>query len=363
MDRVLVRLLSELQPAITPRNELPYGGIGGCRFVSRFPPCAALRDQRDSRTAHMLLADIARLPRSSRRQQVEWSKAYRQWGDQEAFWNLVQSGLRTCIHVAAKYAESPEDFLENVQDGFFGLVRAAELYDYSRGIPFSAYGPIRIRQSIQRAANDRRLVRLPTYLVESLSRLRRKVRTILADTGAFPTLEEVGQESDHQALTNALASSVAVADIDGPAPPSGEPLLVQWYLGNELRWGRSGSRRLLSDSAVLTDPVDPEVLFLAQEGRDDLESLLETLPARSEQVLRLYYGFDDGRCRTLREIGSVFGFTHERARQIIVAALILLGKHEAFLLTGELGKHRRLLPARRAGRRRLSPCASKVSWA
>ena len=243
---------------------------------------------------------------------TEWAEAvqlpinsfrYRLHVGRRAKDKMVQSNLRLVVSIAKKYMNRGLSFQDLIQEGSLGLIRAAEKFDHEKGYKFSTYATWWIRQAITRAIADQsRTIRLPVHLYETISRIKKTTKLLSQEMGRKPTEEEI-----------ATRMEMTIEKLRFIAKSAQLPISLETPIGKE-EDSRLGDF-IESDGETPEDQVSKNLL------REDLEKVLDGLSPRERDVLRLRYGLDDGRMKTLEEIGQIFNVTRERIRQIEAKAL------------------------------------------
>ncbi len=251
----------------------------------------------------MYLKEIGKIPLLGMEDEVELAKKM-ELGDPEARKRLAESNLRLVVSIAKRYVGRGMQFLDLIQEGNLGLIKAVEKFDYTKGYKFSTYATWWIRQAITRAIADQaRTIRIPVHMVETINRLVRTSRQLLQELGREPTTEEVAARLD-----------LPVERVSEIMKMSQEPVSLETPIGEE---EDSHLGDFIQDDNVLV-PQDAAAFTLLHE---QLMEVLLTLTEREQKVLRLRFGLDDGRPRTLEEVGKQFNVTRERIRQIEAKAL------------------------------------------
>jgi RNA polymerase primary sigma factor len=251
----------------------------------------------------MYLKEIGRVALLTADEEVELAKRIEE-GDEEARRKLAEANLRLVVSIAKRYVGRGMLFLDLIQEGNLGLLKAVEKFDYRKGYKFSTYATWWIRQAVTRAIADQaRTIRIPVHMVETINKLMRISRQLLQEYGREPSIEEI---ADAMGMTeDKVREILKIAQ---------EPVSLETPIGEE---EDSHLGDFIEDEDVLA-PVDAVSFYLLKE---QLEDVLGTLTPREERVLRLRFGLDDGRPRTLEEVGQEFGVTRERIRQIEAKAL------------------------------------------
>ena len=251
----------------------------------------------------MYLKEIGKVPLLSAEEEIELAQRMEE-GDQEAKKRLAEANLRLVVSIAKRYVGRGMLFLDLIQEGNLGLIKAVEKFDYRKGYKFSTYATWWIRQAITRAIADQaRTIRIPVHMVETINKLIRIQRQLLQDLGREPLPEEIGAEMDMP--TEKVRNILKIAQ---------EPVSLETPIGEE-------DDSHLGDFIEDQDATSPADHAAYEMMKKQLENVLDTLTDREENVLRLRFGLDDGRTRTLEEVGKVFGVTRERIRQIEAKAL------------------------------------------
>lgn len=251
----------------------------------------------------MYLREIGKIPLLTPNEEIKLAKRVAR-GDRIAKKLLINSNLRLVVSIAKKYTGQGLLFLDLIQEGNMGLIRAAEKFDYTKGFKFSTYATWWIKQGITRAIADQsRTIRVPVHMVETIYKIRKLSRMLMQEYGRRPTEEEVAKRS-----------GLPIENIVAIRKYSQVPLSLEMPVGDE-------------DSSQLCDFVEdknfeaPESSTMRNILREELLVSMKVLTEREQMILKLRFGFDDGRPRTLEEVGKVYGVTRERIRQIEEKAL------------------------------------------
>lgn len=251
----------------------------------------------------MYLKEIGRIPLLSSEEEIELAKRMEE-GDEEAKKKLSEANLRLTVSIAKRYSGRGMQFLDLIQEGNLGLIKAVEKFDYRKGYKFSTYATWWIRQSITRAIADQaRTIRIPVHMVETMNRVNRTSRRLLQEYGREPTPEEIAE-----------AMNLPVERVLEISKISQEPVSLETPIGEE-EDGHLGD--FIQDEHIPV-PADEAAHTLL---REQLEKVMDTLSEREQKVLALRFGLEDGKPHTLEEVGREFQVTRERIRQIEAKAL------------------------------------------
>ena len=282
------------QDAITDETDMAKsddGGLGDSKAVAMDDP------------VRVYLKEIGRVPLLTSEEEIELSIRISD-GDEKAKQRLAEANLRLVVSIAKRYVGRGMQFLDLIQEGNLGLIKAVEKFDYSKGYKFSTYATWWIRQAITRAIADQaRTIRIPVHMVETINKLVRVSRQLLQQLGREPSPEEIAAEMN-----------MPVERVREILKISQEPVSLETPIGEE---EDSHLGDFIQDDNVPV-PADAAAFTLLKE---QLREVLSTLTEREQKVLRLRFGLDDGRARTLEEVGKEFNVTRERIRQIEAKAL------------------------------------------
>ena len=251
----------------------------------------------------MYLKEIGKIPLLKPHEEIEYAKRMLE-GDEIAKQRLVEANLRLVVSIAKRYVGRGMLFLDLIQEGNLGLIKAVEKFDYERGFKFSTYATWWIRQAITRAIADQaRTIRIPVHMVETINKLIRVSRQLLQELGRDPKPEEIAKEMD--------MSEEKVREIMKIAQ---DPVSLETPIGEE-------EDSHLGDFIPDEDALAPAEAAAYSLLKDQIEEVLGSLNEREQKVLKLRFGLEDGRARTLEEVGKEFDVTRERIRQIEAKAL------------------------------------------
>jgi RNA polymerase sigma factor, sigma-70 family len=251
----------------------------------------------------MYLKEIGKVPLLSADEEIELAKRMEQ-GDEEAKKKLCEANLRLVVSIAKRYVGRGMLFLDLIQEGNLGLIKAVDKFDYRKGYKFSTYATWWIRQAITRSIADQaRTIRIPVHMVETINKLIRVSRQLLQTYGREPTPEEIAKEM-----------GITVDKVREIQKIAQEPVSLETPIGEE-------EDSHLGDFIPDDDVPAPAEAAAFSMLKEQLEEVLDTLTEREQKVLKLRFGLEDGRSRTLEEVGKEFGVTRERIRQIEAKAL------------------------------------------
>lgn len=290
-DEVLHDLETANQVGVTPQETSYDDNL-------ELPPGLKVDDP-----VRLYLKEIGRVPLLSGEEEVQLAQRI-QMGDEFAKKRLTEANLRLVVSIARRYNGRGMLFLDLIQEGNMGLMKAVEKFDYSKGFKFSTYATWWIRQAITRAIADQaRTIRVPVHMVETINKYTRISRQLLQEKGEEPTAEEI-----------AAVMEIPVAKVHEIVKIAQDPVSLETPIGDE---NDSSLKDFIEDHEVMT-PADSAAFTMLKE---QMNNILDTLTEREENVLRLRFGLDDGRPRTLEEVGKEFNVTRERIRQIEAKAL------------------------------------------
>ncbi|MBO4898460.1 MAG: RNA polymerase sigma factor RpoD [Clostridia bacterium] len=251
----------------------------------------------------MYLKEIGKVPLLTSEEEIELAKRMAE-GDEEAKKRLTEANLRLVVSIAKRYVGRGMLFLDLIQEGNLGLIKAVEKFDYVKGYKFSTYATWWIRQAITRAIADQaRTIRIPVHMVETINKLIRVSRQLLQELGRDPQPDEIAKEM-----------GMSIDKVREIMKIAQEPVSLETPIGEE-------EDSHLGDFIPDDDAPAPSELASFMLLKEQLMDVLDSLSSREEKVLRLRFGLDDGRPRTLEEVGKVFDVTRERIRQIEAKAL------------------------------------------
>ena len=251
----------------------------------------------------MYLKEIGNIPLLTAEEEVFLAQRIEK-GDEQARKQLIEANLRLVVSIAKKYVGRGMSFLDLIQEGNMGLMKAVEKFDYKKGNKFSTYSTWRIRQAITRGiADTAKTIRVPVHMVETINKTLRTARMLLQELGREPTNEEIAKEMN-----------MPVAKIDEILKTSRDPVSLDTPIGEE-------------EDSQLGDFIEDESLLAPEDSasfimlKEELEEAMASLTDRERNVIKLRFGLDDGKTRTLEEVGKEFNVTRERIRQIEAKAL------------------------------------------
>lgn len=261
------------------------------------------KDVKINDPVRMYLKEIGRINLLTSDEEFEYAKRAEE-GDEEAKRMLAESNLRLVVSIAKRYVGRGMLFLDLIQEGNIGLMKAVEKFDANKGYKFSTYATWWIRQAITRAIADQaRTIRVPVHMVETINKLSRFQRQLTLELNREPTDEELAKKM-----------SIPVEKVREIIKIAQDPVSLDTPIGEE-------DDSHLGDFVKDERSMSPEEFTIHEMLKDEISDILLTLTEREEQVLRLRFGLDDGSCKTLEEVGQMFGVTRERIRQIEAKAL------------------------------------------
>lgn len=270
----------------------------------------SLKNKTADDSVKMYLQEIGKVPLLKGEEELDLARRIQEEDDEAAKAKLVQANLRLVVSIAKKYIGRGLSFLDLIQEGNLGLIRAAEKFDYKKGFKFSTYATWWIQQSITRGIADKsRTIRLPVHMIETIGKLKKATKELTEELDRAPTREELAKRMDISLakLRLVLKATQSTISLETPVHTKDETSKIADFIVDES-----------------TESPDNRV---SQENlTDEIEKILETLRPREKDVLKLRFGLKDGNKRTLEEIGQLFGVSRERVRQIETRALNKLRK-------------------------------------
>jgi len=280
------------------KDDIPLDEIEEVEIDLSIPEGVSVEDH-----VRMYLKEIGKVPLLTTEEEIELSERMLN-GDESAKQRLAEANLRLVVSIAKRYVGRGMLFLDLIQEGNLGLIKAVEKFDYTKGFKFSTYATWWIRQAITRAIADQaRTIRIPVHMVETINKLMRIQRQLIQEFGREPQVEEIAKEMN-----------MSVEKVREIMKVAQEPVSLETPIGEE---EDSHLGDFIPDDDA-PPPADAASFILLKE---QLSNVLGTLTPREEKVLRLRFGLDDGRARTLEEVGKEFDVTRERIRQIEAKAL------------------------------------------
>jgi len=289
--------------SLAEAEELDDDIVGEDDDIEMLADLADSKDVKINDPVRMYLKEIGKMNLLTTEEEIELAKRVLE-GDEEAKNKLAEANLRLVVSIAKRYVGRGMLFLDLIQEGNIGLMKAVEKFDFEKGFKFSTYATWWIRQAITRAIADQaRTIRVPVHMVETINKLARIQRQLLQELGREPTDEELAKKMN-----------MPVDKIREIQKIGQEPVSLETPIGEE-------EDSHLGDFVPDESTMGPEEFATIEMLKEELSEVLLTLTDREEKVLRLRFGLDDGRARTLEEVGQIFGVTRERIRQIEAKAL------------------------------------------
>jgi len=289
-----------INPEIAPTEQ----ELGEVQEETLVDPDKLMEDFGVHDPVRLYLREIGRVGLLTPEEEVELARRIQDENDEQARNQMIEANLRLVVSIAKRYTSRGLSLLDLIQEGSFGLLKAVEKFDYTKGYKFSTYATWWIRQSITRAIADQaRTIRIPVHMVETMNKVLRTSHALVQELGREPTLEEIAErmhlpvERVHEILKMAQ-----------------EPVSLQAPVGEE-------DDSHLGDFLPAPSTEEPGEAAAAAMLKEQLMQVMKTLTPREEKVLRLRFGFEDGRAHTLEEVGNEFQVTRERVRQIEAKAL------------------------------------------
>ena len=299
LEKSGIELVEDVDPAQQAAAEAEPAAAGKGRGRKRQKQALDLKPDMTTDSLQLFLKDIGKLRLLTAQEEVELAKRIER-GDLDAKQKMVESNLRLVVSIAKNYRNQGLPFLDLIQEGTLGLVRAAEKFDYRRGFKFSTYATWWIRQAVARALADKaRTIRIPVHIAEKLNRIGRVERKLVTELGREPTLEEIAE----------VTGDIEPEEVDSIKRSAQAPVSLEKPVGDE---EESEFGQFIADERA-ESPFERAAEIFTKEA---LREALENLSYRERRVLELRYGLGDEDPRTLDEVGRTFNVTRERIRQI-----------------------------------------------
>ena len=303
LDELYTKLVNNNIEIIASEDETNEGSSKKAEEVEILSDEDITKDININDPVRMYLKEIGKISLLSPEEEMELSIRVAN-SDEEAAAKLAESNLRLVVSIAKRYVGRGLLFLDLIQEGNIGLMKAVEKFDYDKGYKFSTYATWWIRQAITRALADQaRTIRVPVHMVETINKMSRIQRQMTLELNREPTDEEIAERMD-----------IPVEKVREVIKISQDPVSLETPIGEE-------DDSHLGDFVPDERTMGPEEYATVEMLKEELRSVLSTLTEREEKVLKLRFGLDDGQCRTLEEVGQIFGVTRERIRQIEAKAL------------------------------------------